>query len=66
MANSVMQINSPFVTRKLYSEMTGMSVRVIDTCIARGEIPIMPKRSKNATVLINMVALYKQADLLAS
>ncbi|SGY88840.1 Putative uncharacterized protein [Moritella viscosa] len=39
-----------------------MSVRVIDTFIARGEIPIMPKRSKNATVLINMVALFKQAD----
>jgi len=62
MANTALQIDSPYVTRKVYSDITGMSVRVIDTFIARGEIPIMPKRSKNATVLINMVALFKQAD----
>ncbi len=62
MANTVLQLDSPYVTRKAYSESSGMSVRLIDTLIAAGDIPIRPKRSKNAAVQINLVALFKQAN----
>ncbi|AMG30796.1 Rha family transcriptional regulator [Grimontia hollisae] len=52
---------APFVTKKRFAEMTGQSVRAIDDLIQSGELPILPKKARNATVLINLVALYKRS-----
>ncbi|WP_434357359.1 regulatory phage cox family protein [Parasalinivibrio latis] len=52
---------APYVTKKRFAEMTGQSARTIDDLIARGELPILNKRTRNSTVLINLVALYKRS-----
>ncbi|WP_188009012.1 Rha family transcriptional regulator [Grimontia hollisae] len=52
---------APFVTKKRFAEMTGQSPRAIDSMIQNGELPILPKKSRNSAALINLVALYKRS-----
>lgn len=54
-------ISTPYVTMKKYSELTGLSLATVKRKRAAGELPILKKEDKNGSVLINMVALVKEA-----
>lgn len=62
MANIVVHIESPFITKAKYAEITGLSIDTVNKRVTAGKLPIMPKETAKGTVLINMVALYKRAD----
>ncbi|SGZ16879.1 Rha family transcriptional regulator [Moritella viscosa] len=62
MANLIFHVDAPYVSKKRYAELTGLSIDTISKRIGAGKIPIEPKSSAKGLVLINMVALYKRAD----
>jgi len=62
MANIAFQMESPYITKKRYAKITGLSIDTVNKRVAAGKIPIQPKESEKGSVLINMVAIFKQAD----
>ena len=52
------QIHAPYVTLKKYAELTGLSLDKVRKMRASGELPIADKK---AEVLVNLIAIAKQA-----
>ncbi|HHF4684465.1 TPA: DNA-binding protein [Haemophilus influenzae] len=55
------QVLSPYVTMKKYAELSGLSLTKVKQLRGEGKLPIMDKESHKGMVLINMIALAKQA-----
>ena len=59
------QVVVPYVTMKKFAEITGVSHSTVKNLRAAGKLPILEKEGKKGTVLINMVALAKEAAMQA-
>lgn len=55
------QIHAPYVTLKKYAELTGLSLDKVRKMRAAGEIPIADKKAERGSVLVNLIAIAKQA-----
>ncbi|MEB3457159.1 hypothetical protein [Pasteurella multocida] len=55
------QLDTPFVTKDEYKRRTGLPMGTINDQLKTGKLPILPRKSPKEKVLINMVALAKQA-----
>lgn len=54
-------LSAPYVTMKKYAELTGLSLATVKRKRAEGKLPILEKESKNESVLINLIAIAKEA-----
>lgn len=55
------QIYAPYVTLKKYAELTGLSLDKVRKMRASGELPIADKKAERGSVLVNLIAIAKQA-----
>ena len=55
------QIHAPYVTLKKYAELTGLSLDKVRKMRAAGELPIADKKAERGSVLVNLLAIAKQA-----
>ena len=55
------QIHAPYVTLKKYAELTGLSLDKVRKMRAAGEIPIADKKAERGSVVVNLIAIAKQA-----
>lgn len=55
------QIYAPYVTLKKYAELTGLSLDKVRKMRAAGELPIADKKAERGSVLVNLIAIAKQA-----
>ena len=55
------QIHAPYVTLKKYAELTGLSLDKVRKMRAAGELPIADKKAEKGSVLVNLIAIAKQA-----
>ena len=55
------QIHAPYVTLKKYAELTGLSLDKVRKMRAAGELPIAAKKAERGSVLVNLIAIAKQA-----
>lgn len=55
------QIYAPYVTLKKYAELTGLSLDKVRKMRASGELPIADKKAEKGSVLVNLIAIAKQA-----
>ena len=55
------QNHAPYVTLKKYAELTGLSLDKVRKMRASGELPIADKKAERGSVLVNLIALAKQA-----
>ena len=55
------QIHVPYVTLKKYAELTGLSLDKVRKMRAAGELPIADKKAERGSVLVNLIAIAKQA-----
>ncbi|WP_105893514.1 DNA-binding protein [Haemophilus influenzae] len=55
------QIHAPYVTLKKYAELTGISLDKVRKMRAAGELPIADKKAERGSVLVNLIAIAKQA-----
>ncbi|AAK37787.1 DNA-binding protein [Haemophilus influenzae] len=55
------QIHAPYVTLKKYAELTGLSLDKVRKMRAAGELPIADKKAERGSVLVNLIAIAKQA-----
>lgn len=55
------QLDTPFVTKDEYKRRTGLPMGTINDQLKSGKLPTLPRKSPKEKVLINMVALAKQA-----
>ncbi len=55
------QLDTPFVTKDEYKRRTGLPMGTINSQLNNGKIPILPRKSPKEKVLINLIALAKQA-----
>ena len=55
------QIHAPYVTLKKYAELTGLSLDKVRKMRAAGELPIADKKAGKGSVLVNLIAIAKQA-----
>ncbi|QUJ68262.1 Rha family transcriptional regulator [Photobacterium sp. GJ3] len=61
MASLQIAVDTPFCTKKEFLRRTGWSSASLERAIKAGEIPIMPKKGANNSVLINMVKMFESA-----
>ena len=61
MASIQIAVDAPFCTRKEFLRRTGWSSSSLDRAITAGEIPILEKKGRSGSVLINLVKLYQRA-----
>ncbi|TBL90126.1 DNA-binding protein [Hafnia alvei] len=54
---------TPFVTVEEFSRISGLPIGTCYNWIHLGKLPIRPKNGKAERVLINMLALLKEAEL---
>ena len=57
----IVQIHAPYVTLKKYAELTGLSLDKVRKMRAAGELPIADKKAEKGSVLVNLIAIAKQA-----
>ena len=55
------QIHAPYVTLKKYAELTGLSLDKVRKMRAAGELLIADKKAEKGSVLVNLIAIAKQA-----
>ena len=55
------QIATPYVTLKKYAELTGLSLDKVRDMRKKGELPIADKKAERGSVLVNLLAIAKQA-----
>ncbi|WP_018355806.1 hypothetical protein [Rodentibacter pneumotropicus] len=55
------QIPAPYVTLKRYAEISGLSLSKVQKMRAAGELPIAEKKGERGSVLVNLIAIIKQA-----
>lgn len=55
------QIHAPYVTLKKYAELTGLSLDKVRKMRAAGELPTADKKAERGSVLVNLIAIAKQA-----
>ncbi|HHF7100092.1 DNA-binding protein [Haemophilus haemolyticus] len=55
------QIATPYVTLKKYAELTGLSLDKVRDMRKKGELPIADKKAGKGSVLVNLLAIAKQA-----
>ncbi|HHE9089953.1 TPA: DNA-binding protein [Haemophilus influenzae] len=55
------QIHAPYVTLKKYAELTGLSLEKVRKMRKEGELPIADKKAERGSVLVNLIAIAKQA-----
>lgn len=55
------QIATPYVTLKKYAELTGLSLDKVRDMRKKGELPIADKKAVKGSVLVNLLAIAKQA-----
>ena len=55
------QIHAPYATLKKYAELTGLSLDKVRKMRAAGELPIADKKAERGSVLVNLIAIAKQA-----
>ncbi|OOF79703.1 DNA-binding protein [Rodentibacter caecimuris] len=55
------QIPAPYVTLKRYAELSGLSLSKVQKMRAAGELPIAEKKGERGSVLVNLIAITKQA-----
>ena len=55
------QIATPYVTLKKYAELTGLSLDKVRDMRKKGELPIADKTAEKGSVLVNLLAIAKQA-----
>ncbi|MEZ8060488.1 MULTISPECIES: Rha family transcriptional regulator [Vibrionaceae] len=60
MATLQIALDAPFCTKKEFCRRTGWSGSSLDRAIAAGEIPILEKKNRAGSVLINLVKLYQR------
>ncbi|CAI0795654.1 Uncharacterised protein [Serratia liquefaciens] len=56
----------PFVTIKEFPRISGLPVGTCYQWVHEGKLPIRPKNDKNERILINMLALLKEAELVST
>ncbi|MFA0238046.1 MULTISPECIES: Rha family transcriptional regulator [Vibrio] len=61
MASLQIALDAPFCTKKEFLRRTGWSTSSLDRAIARGEIPILPKKGEKGSVLINLVKVFERS-----
>ncbi len=61
MASIQIAVDTPFCTKKEFLRRTGWSSSSLDRAINAGEIPILEKKGRSSSVLINLVKLYQRA-----
>ncbi|SHO57858.1 Rha family transcriptional regulator [Vibrio quintilis] len=61
MATIQIAVDAPFCTKKEFLRRTGWSSASLDRAIKRGEIPMLEKKGKSSSVLINLVKLFERS-----
>ncbi|MFB9135700.1 Rha family transcriptional regulator [Vibrio olivae] len=61
MSSIQIAVDTPFCTKKEFLRRTGWSSSSLDRAINAGEIPILEKKGRSSSVLINLVKLYQRA-----
>ncbi|TYL43487.1 DNA-binding protein [Dickeya sp. ws52] len=56
---------TPYVTLKEFSRLTGVPMSTCYDWVHQGKLPIREKTDKNERILVNLIALTKEADLLS-
>ncbi|EAP92955.1 MULTISPECIES: hypothetical protein [Vibrio] len=60
MATLQIAVDAPFCTKKEFCRRTGWSGSSLDRAIQAGDIPILEKKGRAGSVLINLVLLYQR------